>query len=284
MPINSTSQRGEIFGTLGAFVVNLNTLYPNHDVVQVGILSEDLYWTLGLVAGLSYDLPIIAAAYGGTIEMLTPILYDSTRLTATHMNRHLATLETQGADFVIPLISGSGGALMMQQYELNQYEYVIFGIDKQAELNTFWETSEESTAYETVMQTLHRTNKTTKSIAFWDAYIAEFGHEPHYIAVGAYDAIYHLSAAIEATQSLRATDIIAQWETWTVDNPRIGVSGLYAWWPNSHDLVAGYPYSYTLWTQWQPDGTKIVIPTSLYPDWLATGEYAVPPWVNTAWS
>ncbi|MFW9987945.1 MAG: hypothetical protein ACFFC3_04760 [Candidatus Odinarchaeota archaeon] len=146
------------------------------------------------------------------------------------------------------------------------------------------EESEGVCAYATMIQPVHRTNKTELTIPVLDAYISEFDHEPYSIAIGAYDAIYHLKAAIEAVQSLNATEIINHWETWTCDNPRLGAGGKYAWWPQTHDLVTGHPYMYNLCTQWQPDGTKIVTQGfGNYDDSLATGNYTVAPWVHSAW-
>ena len=290
MPINSTSLGGQIFNTLGAFLPHLDQDYPNHDILQVGILAEDLTWTAGLVAGISYYLPIIAnltsLGYYGVemdLDMLTPILYDIT-LSATDMNTHLQTLQTQGADFVIPLISAQGGVLMMQQYSQYEYDYAIFGIDVQSQLDAFWGLSGESAAYEVVMQTLERTAKTPLSIPFWDAFIDYYGKSPLYTAVGAYDAVNGLVDAIEAADSLDNDDIIAELESWDKSNPHQGVGGNAAWWPDSHDLVAGYPYGHTMWVQWQTDGTKVVIPTSIYPDALSTGDFMLPPWVETAWA
>ncbi|KKM66499.1 hypothetical protein LCGC14_1480560 [marine sediment metagenome] len=80
------------------------------------------------------------------------------------------------------------------------------------------------------MQAVHRTNKTALTIGIWDAFIDYYGHEPIYNAIGAYDGMYHLVAAIEATDSLDTIGIIEEWETWTVSNPRVGVSGVYSWW------------------------------------------------------
>lgn len=284
MPINSTALGGQIIGTLVSFILTMNATYPNWDVKEVGVLAEDLTWVTALVGGIQAALP---AYTGGWATVLTPILYDIT-LSATDMNTHLASLQSDGADIVIPVISAQGGILMMQQYALNQYDYLIFGIDVQSQLDTFWGDSGGDCEYETIMQTLHRTNKTAASVAFWDAFIAEYAHEPLYTAVGAYDAVNAIADAVFETQSLRADPIIAEMETWDTGNTHPGAAGDAAWWPNTHDLVAGYPYGFTLWCQWQSGGTKAVIPAAIYPDVgaygsIITGDYIVAPWVNATW-
>jgi branched-chain amino acid transport system substrate-binding protein len=285
MPINSSSLGSQILGTLAGFILTMNATFPNHEVKQVGILAEDLTWTTDLIAAIQGYLPALT---GGWADMLTPILYDIS-LSATDMNTHLASLQSDGADIVIPVISAQGGILMMQQYAANNYPYLIFGIDVQSQLDTFWEQSEHACAYETIMQTLYACNKTAASWDFWWDFIDEFGHEPLYIAVGSYDAVNALRDAIVATQSLDTDGIIAHMETWDRSNPHPGVGGDSAWWPNTHDLVAGYPYGFTLWAQWQPSGIKHVVPALIYPDVgahgnIVTGPYVVAPWVATAWA
>ncbi|KKM02858.1 hypothetical protein LCGC14_1780250, partial [marine sediment metagenome] len=162
--------------------------------------------------------------------------------------------------------------------------YVIFGIDVQSQMDQFWDLSGESAAYEVVMQTLERTAKSPLSIPFWDAFTDYWGHGPLYTAVGAYDAVFGLVNAIEGSNSLDNDDIIAEMETWDMSNPQPGAGGNAAWWPDSHDLVAGHPYGHTMWVQWQTDGSKVVIPTSIYPNALSTGAFVLPPWVATAWA
>ncbi len=284
MPINSTSLGGQIIGTIIGFILTMNATYPNEVVRTVGVIAEDLTWTAGMQAAIPAYLPSYTSGY---IEVLPVVAYDIT-LSATDMNTYLAQFEADGVDVLIPVISAQGGILMMQQYALNQYEYLIFGIDVQSQLDTYWDASNGDCAYETIMQTLHETPKTPTSLAFWAAFKEEFGHDPLYTAVGAYEAVEGIKNAIEATDSLDTLDIIAHMETWTKDNAArpIGVAGEAAWWPSSHDLVAGYPYGYTLWCQWQPDGTKSVISPygALYPASLITGTYTVAPWVDAAWS
>ncbi len=285
MPINSTALGGQILYTLADFILNINADYPNHDVKEIGILAEDLTWVTSLVGAIKDVLPLLT---GGWATMLPEILYDIS-LSATDMNSHLADLQADGADIVIPVISAQGGILMMQQYALNEYDYLIFGIDVQSQLDTYWDDTGGDCVYETMMQTLYRCNKTSKSVAFWDAFIAQFGHEPLYIACGAYDAVSAIRDAVEDAQSLDPDLIIPVMESWDRSNPHLGVAGNAAWWPNTHDLVAGYPFGYTLWAQWQPGGTKAVVPALIYPDVgaygnITTGDYVVAPWVHTEWS
>jgi branched-chain amino acid transport system substrate-binding protein len=311
MPINSTALGGEILTTLAGYILALNETYDNHEVRQIGILAEDLTWTASVIAAVQTYMPAftstpdypwnVSAGQYGWAQVITPIKYDIT-LTATDMNTHLQSLNSSGCDFLVPVISAQGGVLMMQQYDLYEYPFQIFGIDVQAQLDTYWGSSGNTAAYETIMQTLHRTNKTTQSIAFWDAFRLQFGHDPLYIACGAYDAVIGLKNAINRTQSFDALDLIAEMETWTKANPQEGVAAYGAWWPGTHDLVEGYPNGYTLWCQWRADGTKVVVPAprrafvaslglpyainpgNLYPDTLATGAYEIAPWVHTAWS
>ena len=297
MPINSSSLGGEILTTLAGYIMTLNATYPNFNIKQVGILAQDLTWVDSLVAAIQNYIPLFTGFWA---ELLPLIRYDIT-LSASDMNTHLAALESQGCDFLVPVISAQGGILMMQQYNLNHYHYQIFGIDVQSQLDTFYDDSGESCGYETMMQTLHDTNKTETSKAFWAAFLEEFNHEPLYIAIGAYDAVNAIIQTINETQSFDPEDIIPYMESWTKANPRTGSPSapLGAWWPSTHDLVEGYPHGFTLWCQWRADGSKVVVPSPrwayvapygaipigpLYPNWMSTGAYQVAPWVDTLWS
>ena len=289
MPINTSSLSSEIVAFMLTYVSVLNATYQaigTEEVGTIGILAEDLTWSEGITS----NLPGAFAFYsGGAIDVppAAVIRYDIT-LNAADMNTHLQTMTAQGVDILIPAISAQGGIMMMQQYAILQPEYVIIGIDVQSQLDTFWAQSGGDVVYETIMQTIHRVNKTSTTIAFWDAFRAEYGHDPLYIACGAYDGVMGIVDAIIATQSFNALGIIDEFESWTTSNPHPGVSGGGAWWPGTHDLVEGFPWGYTLWCQWQPNNTKVVVPAygNVYPnDRLAPmGTYMVPPWVHTAWT
>jgi len=290
MPINSSALSAEIVAFLLTYQAVLNATYAGgyggEEIDTVGILAEDLTWT----EGMTTNMPPGLAYYSGgkiTVPAAAVIRYDVT-LSAADMNTHLQTMTAQGVDILIPTISAQGGIMMMQQYAILQPNYLIIGIDVQSQLDTFWAQSGGDCIYETIMQTIHRCNKSATTISFWDAFIAHFGHEPLYIACGSHDAVMGIIDAAVAQDSLDALDIIAEMETWTRANPHPGVSGGGAWWPDTHDLVEGWPFSYTMWVQWQADSTKVVVPAygNEYPNDRITpmGTYQVPPWVHTAWS
>lgn len=265
MPINSSALGGEIIEFLATYASVLG-------VNKFGILYEDLEWTEPLVAALKYYLPLL----GGTIVADRPYPITATQ---TDMDGYMDQIQANSTQILIPVISAQGGILMMKSYQsgLPGYGFVVIGIDVQSQLDTFWEDSLGACKFETVLQSLYRTNKTEVSIPFWDAFVAEYDQDPLYTAVGSYDAIRQYAWAINQSQSFNADTIVATLETVNAANPLPGASGLAAW-TSSHDILEGYPYGYTLFVQWQAGGTKIVAPAfgNPYPNDIATGSYQTP--------
>jgi ABC-type branched-subunit amino acid transport system substrate-binding protein len=288
-PINSTALGTQILYFLANHIIALNATYPHfNNSIKIGILAEDLTWTTPNIEAIVGMLPAVTGLFSAgaiTVDIVKTILYDIT-LTSGDMATHLNTLEAAGCDIVIPLISAQGGIMMMTQYADLKPEYLIIGIDVQAQLDTFWSDSGGTCIYETLLQIGYNTSKTAESIPFWNAYYEEWGHEPLYIASGSYDAVDTFVWAINESQSLNTDIIVATMENITKANYLVGVGGNIAFWPTSHEIVAGYPYGYALFCQWQANETKVVVSSYnfVYPDALKTGNYTVTPWVHTAWS
>jgi len=278
MPINSTSLAGEIIACLVFYMNYLNATNPEN-IHKYGILYEDLTWTTPLVAALQYYLSTI---YGFTLA--TSIAYPITA-SQTQMDGYMGQIDGNGTQLLIPVISAQGGILMMNAYDTLEPGFVVVGIDVQSQLDSFWADTSGACAYETVLQSLHNTSKTAKSVPFWNAYVAEYGHEPLYTAVGSYDAVYTFVQAINDSQSFNANTIVTQLETYTTSNPLQGAGGQLAF-TTSHDIQEGYPYGYTLFCQWQDDGTKVVVTTGgyVYPDTVVTGAYQLPQWAGWAFN
>lgn len=294
MPINSTSLGSQIFNYLFTMITVLNSTFPG-EVANIGIIYEDLTWTEDLVAGVAYYFGPSGPLPQFRNMLKANIKYDVT-LTAADMLTHVNTLIAADCDIVIPVISAQGGLMMMQHYSTLEPDFLVIGIDVQSQLDTFWTQTGGDCLYEIVMQSIHVTNKTATTIPFWNAFRAEWGHDPLYTASGSYDALNFLVWAINETQSLRAwPDITLKMETATKENVLANpenfassVGGAGAFWPATHDLVAGFPYGYTLWCQWQANATKVIMPSygSCYIDSYLTniGMWTLPPWLLTDWT
>jgi len=275
MPINSSALGGEIIAFLATYGVVLSgSSYADKPIYKFGVLHEDLDWTEPLIAALEYYLP--ALGYSIVAKVAYPIT-----ATQSEMDGFMTTIDNNNTQILIPIISAQGGILMMNSYAAQEPGFVVVGIDVQSQLDSFWEDSNGNCEFETILQSLHRTNKTDLSIPFWDAYIAEYDHDPLYTAVGSYDAVNLYAWAIDEAQSFAADTIVTTIETVTTANPLPGAGGL-AVFTASHDILEGYPYGYTLFCQWQDGGTKIVVPSfdSIYPPEIATGVYQTPDWAG----
>ncbi len=276
-PINSTALGGEIIGFLAALKPIMQAALDKN-ISQVAIIREDLAWTIPISAAINYYLPIFG--YNKTIE----IPYQIDEGTSSDFAGYWTQIENSGAQITIPIISAQGGISMVTQYQALQPGCLIAGIDVQAQLAGYWDETGGACEHEVLIQTMHRTNKTTKSIPMWDSFLAHYGgDEPLYTAVGAYDAMYLLHKGINDAQSLNSTEIIPYLEDITTDNPFEGVGANFAYTP-WHDVFEGYIgdtiYSVGLFVQWQAGGAKEVITTggAVYPDWLATAGITFPSW------
>jgi len=272
MPINASSLGGEIIAFLATYAGVLSSpSYANRTINKFGILYEDLDWTEALVNALTAYLPL----YGGVIA--AKVAYPITAL-QPDMDGYIAAIEANDTQILIPCISAQGGILMMNSYNPAINGFVVIGIDVQSQLDSFWTDSGGQCVYETILQSLHNTSKTPVSVPFWNAYLAEYNHDPLYTAVGSYDAINLYAHAINESQSFNVNTIITEIEKIDTTNPLAGAGG-YAAFTGLHDIQEGYPFGYTLFCQWQTGGTKVVVPSfgSIYPPGIATGNYLLPP-------
>jgi len=277
MPLNATSIALETFEFLLYIGGYLNT-------TRIGILYEDLTWTQGLVTALKAILP----SYGfDSITGGLDVPFDLD-VSAAEMGNNLNTLSGAGAQLVIPLISQQAGILMTTQYAAIQPNFAIVGIDVMAQLPSYWNDTGGACEYMTIMMSTVRTNKTELTIPFWDNYVSMWDHDPIYIAIGAYDAIYFYRDVINNSQSFDSDVIVTELEKFNIDNPKDGVGGRLAF-TKGHDLTEGYPYAFGLWAQWREDplnpgqGKVFCVESGglIYPDSIANGgSIQLPPWVG----
>jgi branched-chain amino acid transport system substrate-binding protein len=275
MPINSTSLARSLL-TYIAYLDGYLTAVTSQNITKVAIIREGLDWTEGMSDFLNGYLPL----YNLTVveEIAYPITAEAADF-ATYWQQ----IDDAEAQITVPIISAQGGILMTTQYAQIQPKTLIAGIDVMAQLDTYWNDTNGGCQYEVVLQSTLRTAKTTRTIPFWDAFLAKYEEEPLYTAVGSYDAMYILAEGISDAQSLNSTEIIPFLEAFDTDNPYEAAGANIAFTP-THDVFLGYIgdtiYSVTLFTQWQANGYKYAVSTGglLYPDSLATGTLSLPPW------
>jgi branched-chain amino acid transport system substrate-binding protein len=247
-------------------------------VTKVAIIHEDLTWTEGMVAFLNGYLPL----YGFNVTAVIPFPIQAE---AADFATYWQQIDDSGAQITVPIISAQGGILMTTQYAAVQPKTLIAGIDVMAQLDSYWDETGGACEYEVLLQSTIRTNKTGKTIAFWDAFLAQYNSEPLYTAVGSYDAMYVLRHGINEAQSLNSTEIIPFLEALTTANPLETAAGNTAFYA-SHDIVEGYDpvsgtiYGVTLFTQWQADGAKECVSSGglVYPEYVVTAPLSLPSW------
>ena len=273
MPINSTSLAMEFISYILYLVSYLDSIY-GAPTFNIGILREDLPWNTALAAALQAFLPML----NPDINIVGNIAFPLTS-SATDMSNYLTTLDSAGAQIVIPLITSQLGVLMSQQYGVLRPQYLLVGINTFSQVDAYWDQTAGTCRYEVLMQSLLNTSITPLTVPFWNNYIMEYGMEPYYTGIGSYGAVKLLENTTIETQSFNPNTIVTQLEKINTSNPFLGVTGNLAFRP-SHDLVEGWPFATSLFAQWQMDGKKVVLPTggSIYPDWIATGILSIPYW------
>lgn len=276
MPINSTSLAMEIITHVIYTAAYLSAVLST-DVSRVAILREDLDWTVPMKAALGYYL---ANNPVKNLTIVKDIAYPITA-EASHFAGYWAEIDAAKAQLTVPIISAQGGILMMKQYKATEPNCLVLGIDVMGQLDTYWNQTDGACAYEIGMIPAINSPKTSITQRFYNAYMGNFSTSPLYTGVGCYDAMYLYHYAIDSAQSLDTDTLIAEFEKWTIDNPMpVGVSSPGAAFYESHDVVEGYPYGYTLFFQWQ-DGAMECIPSAVYPYMdPVTSALGWPTWVD----
>jgi len=242
------------------------------DVTKVGILREDLPWTIGMANALHAYMPLFGLEV--VEEIVLPVVSSEQDLGIAMYH-----LDNIGVQILFPIFSSGFGISLGRVYGEVQPSFIMCGINVQAQLGTYWDETYGYAQYEITAQGTYRTAKTPKTIPFWDTYVANFSKEPLYTAVSIYDAVYLLFNATLSTQSFTADKIIQGLESINSTNPYTGVGGNLAF-TSYHQIRGGSNYVPMLFCQWQAGGNKVVLSSGnmLYPDSLATGSLAIPAW------
>ena len=270
MPINTTALAFELASYISELTDYLSTHYEGN-VTKVVIVREDLTWappSFWYILNASLSTDIILS------ESILPI-----DLNPLAIEGLLSNYDSMGAQILVPLISGHLGTYLGQYYGEVKPRFLLAGLNFRAQSDIYWDDTAGGAQYEIVMQFTDNTSKTHLTIPFWNNFFEQYREEPYYTAVGSYDAVKLLANATVETQTFNSDSIVSNLESKDIINPFIGASGKIAF-SNSHDIIEGWPYGTSLFSQWQMDANKVVLSSwnSIYPDSITTGTLSIPYW------
>ena len=269
-PINTTSLATELIYLIIGTAAGL-TGALERPITRFAFMREDLTWTedfqkaiTAVLTNLTGTNPLFVLEYTG-VDIAFP-----QDVTPVEMATHWDTIEDNNTQIVIPIISGSAGLTFANSYGTAKPGCIPIGINVLSQDGDFWTDTEGLCEYGVTLESIFQTNKTSKTLDFWDAYVGEYGIAPIYTATGSYDAIYIYAWAFEEAQSLNTDTIITTMETLTKANALEGCSGWGAF-DTSHCTVEGWPYGTALALQWVDGAKKLVPGVGIYPSGYPPG-------------
>jgi hypothetical protein len=265
-PINTTALAAELITLI------LTTSYVlsqgvGHNITRFSFMREDLEWTKDFQVAMT---AVLTNVTGDVDPPLQPLIYTDTDIafpqdvTPSQMVTYWNWIDGNNTQIVIPIISGTAGLTFANSYGDEQPACVPIGINVLAQDADFWDDTNGRCEYGVTLESVFETNKTSKTLVFWNNYLGNFSISPIYTATGSYDAINQLAWAINQSQSLNPDTVVAAMETITVDNPLEGAGG-YGAYDSSHCIVEGWPFGTALAIQWY-GGSKTMVPgVGIYP-------------------
>ncbi len=289
-PINST----QLFYTIAGFIKyyllpfkllplyghNLWTGAPNPQV-RVGVLMEDLEWTLSMYAALTN--PAIYPAVMGPYYNVTYAgrIPDGT----TDCSSWLQGVKDNDCRLLIHVFSGTTGVPLIGQWKSMNVEAVPLGINVMGQLASHWGSTSEGCKYESFLAFGGTRTPIVPGVTevFWDKFNSTTGAWPLYTAWGAYDGLYGLKETFEAIDTIDKDAFVAYNEA---GNTRNGLSGVFKY-TSGHDVFTNEPgpvwfqgYVRAFLAQWtkaptQYVGQEVVSPVNKefsrrfqLPDWM----------------
>lgn len=171
------------------------------------------------------------------------------------------------------------GTTALVQWAQQERSFGFGGIHVPTQLPSFYEAT-QGAAISTFSQTTATANSevTERTVPYANAYQEEYDSLPVYTGYSAYDAVYMIKEAIEATESVDSDTLVSELEgishTGTGGNIEFfGPDGRFP-----HDVRYGSDYSQGLYFQWQADEEGNGEQRVLWPDDLQEADYQSPPW------
>lgn len=232
---------------------------------QIAVLVEDYEWTRPVSQALDDQLGdtgvevVMRERYASGTENFTPI-YDE--------------VESTGADAVLTAMAHTGTPAVVQ-WARQQRGFEFGGIHVPMQLPSYSAATEGACQFGiTQNSATPKSEVTEKTVPFANAYQSEFGSAPVYTGYITFDAVKQYAQAVSSAGYVSSDEVVTALE----DSSYRGTAGTIEYYgPDheyAHDVKYGQDTVWPLFQQWQ-DGSQEVI----YPENLATADYASPPWI-----
>jgi branched-chain amino acid transport system substrate-binding protein len=244
--------------SVGDFVVNYINKKRGYD--KAAILVENAAWAKDVLPTIKQ----LMADAG-----LKVVAEESFDLDTKDFKPLLSKIQDSGAQFIIDFSSHVDGSTYVKQWgELKGPP--MLGLNASGTSSRFWkDTGGEAVSHADLIQGSFRTALTAKTVAWYDAYAKVYGVSPDYTSGYTYDALFALKAAVEKAGDTDPDKLVVALEA----TDYTGVSARWVF-EGDHNSKFGPGYRTMGMTQWQPDGSQIVV----WPPALSTGEFQLPPW------
>jgi ABC-type branched-subunit amino acid transport system substrate-binding protein len=167
--------------------------------VRIAVLTEDLDWTSVMHTYLTVPSiypavlgPLANVTYAARVDPLAP---DWTSI--------WTAVKASGADIVIHVFSGAIGTQLSASFYDNNVEALLCGINVMGQLQTHWASTTGKCEYETFLDFSGTRSPIVPDVTrkFWDNFVGNYTYWPIYPAWGAYDGVYSIAEACDATDT-----------------------------------------------------------------------------------
>ena len=281
-PVDSLALAGDMCLTY------VGKLFPSLGVTRAGVLFEDVEYNQQLIPALSECMTDPAGSQIGqalqlpdTIPGVELVSTESHAPDATDFSSQFSALESAGAEFVIASNSRQEGVTIVQQWAETKPGFGLSGINVAGQAPGFFQAVGGGDARYFLNGPAGpiRAEITDETLAFFDAYEAEFGEAAVYTGAPTYDAFNMVARAAEEAGGADDVDALI---TALAGVEYAGAQGQESF-DETHRVVYGAggarPGVNPVYFQFGEDGA----PVAVFPDTIGDAQpYEPPPWVQFA--
>jgi len=285
-PVNSTVLFQTIAANLRYYIIpqimlplyghDLDGNAATPDQVRIAVLTEDLEWTL-----LMHTYLTNPAIYPGVLGPNVNVTYSGRIPDGTmDCSPWLQGVKDNNCRLMIHVFSGVTGIPLMVQWKAMNVSAVPVGINVLSQVGTNWATTGGACNYETFLGFSGTRSPIVPGVTevFWDNFVALTGEWPVYTAWGAYDGVYMVAEAMEATGTKDKDALLAYLEDPGYE--RQGLNGKFRF-TSLHDVFCNevgptwtQGFVRAMLVQWQATKMEVVIPI----DQTYTKAFVLPYW------